>query len=175
MKEHYLKSLPKIKGLVFDIDGVMTDGTVTIFPSGEMVRQLNVKDGYAIKTASLKGLKVGVVTGGKNLQMKDRLLDLGVHDVYLSSANKPEKLEEFCLAHDLKPEEILYMGDDLPDYEVLQSVGIATCPKDAAHEIREICSYISPFEGGKGCVRDVIEKVLRTQDKWFNEQSDFQW
>ena len=175
MKEHYLKKLPKVKGIVFDIDGVLTDGNVTIFPSGEMVRQLNVKDGYALKTAALKGLKIGIITGGRNEQMKERLLALGVHDVYLASTSKIERLEEFCLGYDLQPDDILYMGDDLPDYEVLQNVGIATCPKDAAHEIREICDYISPFEGGKGCVRDVIEKVLRTQDKWFNDQSDFQW
>ncbi|MAX79534.1 MAG: 3-deoxy-D-manno-octulosonate 8-phosphate phosphatase [Crocinitomicaceae bacterium] len=175
MATHYLKQFPHIKALVFDVDGVLTDGSVTIMPSGEMVRTLNVKDGYALKTAAAKGFKLGIITGGNNIQLKERLLNLGVHDVFLKSSHKMERLEEFCLMHDLKLEEVLYMGDDLPDYEVMQHVGIATCPQDAAHEIREICSYISPFEGGKGCVRDIIEKVLRTQDKWFNEDGDFSW
>lgn len=175
MKKHYLEKLPTIKAIVLDIDGVLTDGSVTIFPNGEMVRTLNVKDGYALKTAALKGLKVGVISGGRNEQIKERLLALGCHEVYLSSSNKIDKLEEFCIQFDLEKEDILYMGDDLPDFEVLQTVGVSTCPEDAAHEIREICSYISPFKGGKGCVRDVIEKVLRAQNQWFNHQSDFQW
>lgn len=172
---HYLKRFPTLKAFAFDVDGVLTDGNVTIMPSGEMVRTLNVKDGYAIKTAVQKGFYLAAITGGRNEQLKDRLKALGVHDVFLSASAKLEALDTFCLSYDLKPDEVLYMGDDLPDYEILNAVGVSSCPADAAHEIREICQYISPFNGGKGCIRDVIEKVLRTQDKWFNEETDFQW
>lgn len=175
MSDHYLKRLPKITTLIFDIDGVLTDGIVTIMPNGDQLRSLNSKDGFAIQLAVRKGFKICVITGGNSENVKMRLAKMGVTDVYLNIAQKIDTYDDIKVMYDLKDEEIMYMGDDLPDYEIMQQVGIPACPQNAAREIRDISKYISDQDGGKGCVRDIIEKVLRAQGKWMTDKSDLTW
>lgn len=175
MSNHYLKLLPKITTLIFDIDGVLTDGIVTIMPNGDQLRSLNSKDGFALQLAVRKGLKVCVITGGNSENIKMRLAKMGITDVYLNIAQKIDTYDDIKVMYDLTDDEIMYMGDDLPDYEIMQTVGIPACPQNAAREIRDISKYISDQDGGKGCVRDIIEKVLRSQNKWMNNKSDLTW
>lgn len=161
------KSLLKnIKALVFDVDGVLAKSELSISDSGELIRTTNAKDGYAIKRALDAGLIVGIITGGYNEAVKKRYMGLGVKDFYLGSRNKIEDFEEFLTIYDLDPKEVMYMGDDIPDYEVMKIVGVAACPADATTEIKKISTYISAYKGGETCARDIIEQVLRSQGKW---------
>ncbi|MCL4158332.1 UNVERIFIED_CONTAM: hypothetical protein GTU68_014419 [Idotea baltica] len=139
---------------------------LTIMPDGELVRHMNVKDGYAMKIALNKGFRVCIISGGTNQAVKSRLAALGISDIYLGAHNKIEQYSEIIEKYDLKPEHILYMGDDIPDIPVMQKVGLATCPNDAVPEVQKTAKYISNLKGGKGCVRDVIEQVLKVQGKW---------
>lgn len=164
--KNFKEKLTQIKTLLFDIDGVLTNGNVFVMPNGEIVRNLNSKDGYALQLAVKKGYRIAVITGGNSVAVKTVLHDLGIKDVFLSQSNKEECYENYILEHDLKEEEILYMGDDLPDYYVMKRVGIAACPENAAHEIKDISIYISNRKGGEACVRDIIEQVMRSQDTW---------
>ncbi len=164
--QNFKQKLNNITTFLFDIDGVMTNGTVLILESGELVRNLNSKDAYALQLAAKKGYRIAVITGGNSQPVKTQLLNLGVNDVFLSQSNKLNCYNNYIELYNLKDEEILYMGDDLPDYEVMQRVGIATCPYDAAHEIKEISIYVSPKKGGEACVRDIIEQVMRCQGTW---------
>lgn len=170
MKTSHIEILPKIKALFFDVDGVLTDGSVHMMPDGSMVRSMHSKDGYALHLAAKMGVPITIITGGNSKEVKDRLLNLGVTEVYLRCANKIEVFEEHLLGYDIKPEECLYMGDDIPDYEVMANVGLACCPNDAAPEIKSISHYISTIEGGKGCVRDIVEQYLKVHDKWFKPE-----
>lgn len=158
---------------MFDVDGVLTNGEVLLF-QGEVLRTLNAKDGYSLQYASKMGYSIFIVTGGNSADVKDRLLGLGVKEVHLSSYNKMAVYEDIKKRHNLKDEEIVYMGDDIPDYEVMSIVGLAACPQDAAVEIKEISHYESPYNGGQNCVRDIIEQTLRVQDKWFSKEA-FEW
>jgi 3-deoxy-D-manno-octulosonate 8-phosphate phosphatase (KDO 8-P phosphatase) len=151
---------------VFDIDGVLTDGMLIVTGSGPLLRQMNIKDGYALPLAVKQGYHVVIISGGKNDAVKQRLAGLGVTEVYISVAEKRPLLHELLEAKHLSKEQILYMGDDVPDYEAMLSVGLPTCPADACDDIRGISAYISPFAGGKGCVRDVVEKVLKLNHHW---------
>ncbi len=160
------EKLNHITTFLFDVDGVLTNGMVTVMPSGEMVRNLNSKDGYAIQLAIKKGYRIAIITGGNSQAIKKALNDLGIQDVFLSQHNKMSCYENYITEHQLNPNEILYMGDDLPDYDVMKNVSIATCPKNAAHEIKSISIYVSDKKGGEGCARDVIEQVMRCQGKW---------
>lgn len=166
MSKSYKEIMPQISTFIFDVDGVLTDGTVTVFPNGELVRNMNIKDGYALKTAVLKGFKVCIITGGTNKGVRDRLKALGITDIYLGAHNKIEQLDEYLDIYNINADHVLYMGDDIPDYPVMRRVGLAACPKDAVPEIQDISHYISQKKGGNGCVRDVIEQVLKVQDKW---------
>lgn len=167
---NYKTKLAHIKALAFDVDGVFTDGTVQLLPGQEPIRTFHSKDGYAIQVAARQGLQLAVITGGKSETVKERLKTLGIQDVWLGARHKIEAYEEWLAMYDLRDEEVLYMGDDLPDTEVLQRAGLSCCPHDSAPEIRAIVDYISPLEGGKGCVREVIEQVLRAQGKWNLEE-----
>lgn len=169
MSKSYKEILPQIKAFVLDIDGVMTDGGLTIMPDGELLRTMNVKDGYAMQLAIKRGFKIFVISGGKNESVRLRLNGLGITDVVLGTHEKLEKIREFLDMYDMKMEELLYMGDDIPDLEAMNAVGLATCPNDAVPEIRNISDYISPFKGGKGCVRDIIEQTLKVQNCWLEE------
>lgn len=171
MEISYKQLLPEINTLIFDVDGVLTNGMVTIMPDGELIRHMNIKDGYALKAAVDKGLNVCIISGGKNEGVRTRLANLGIKDIFLGAHDKIKQYNELVKKYDLKPENILYMGDDIPDYPVMELVGLPSCPNDAAPEIQEISKYISYKKGGEGCVRDIIEQILRVQGKWENNFS----
>ncbi|MEO9570906.1 MAG: HAD-IIIA family hydrolase [Polaribacter sp.] len=171
MEISYKQLLPKINTLIFDVDGVLTNGMVTIMPDGELVRHMNIKDGYALKTAVDKGFNVCIISGGKNEGVRTRLANLGIKDIYLGAHDKIKQYNELVKKYNLKPENVLYMGDDVPDYPVMKLVGMPCCPNDAVREIQQVAKYISDKKGGEGCVRDVIEQVLRVQKKWENNFS----
>jgi len=164
--DELIKIAKEIKLVIFDVDGVLTDGTVTLFPSGELVRKMHTKDGFALKTAVEMGYHVCIITGGTDQSVKSRLGGLGIKDIFLGSHSKVEDMQEFIKKYNIKLENILFMGDDIPDLPVMKMVGLPTCPNDAVQEIQQISTYISQKKGGKGCVRDVIEQVLKVQDKW---------
>ncbi len=153
---------------MFDMDGVLTDGSITIMPDGEQIRTMNIKDGYALQLAVKKGYRVVIISGGKSEAAKKRLQNLGITDIYMGVHTKADAFEEVLAMYNIQPSAVLYMGDDIPDYEVMKKCGIATCPNDAASEIKEISMYVSDKMGGKGCVRDVIEQVLRLNDTWMD-------
>jgi 3-deoxy-D-manno-octulosonate 8-phosphate phosphatase (KDO 8-P phosphatase) len=163
---NFKELLRNVKAFAFDVDGVFTDGTVTLHPSGELIRNTNTRDGYAVHVAIERGFPIAIISGGNSHSVEERFKGLGVNDIYLGVTNKVEALENFRKKYGIELLEVLYMGDDLPDYEVMKKIGIPTCPSDAAPEIRGISVYISNYTGGKGCVRDVIEQVLRLNDKW---------
>jgi len=169
-----IEHFKNIKVLGFDIDGVLTDGSVILMPNGDQVRSMNIKDGYALQLAVKKGFKIFIISGGKSEEAKKRLQLLGIEHIFLGASRKINVLEDIVLENEIKLEEMLYMGDDIPDYEVLKAVGISTCPNDAASEIKSICHYISPINGGKGAVRDVIEKTLKAQGLWLDSEG-FIW
>lgn len=165
-----LEIFSQIHTFIFDVDGVLTNSQVLIMQDGQLLRQMSIRDGYALKRAVQEGYRVVIISGGKNEGVRIRLQNLGVPDVYLGIQDKIETYEEVVDMYDLDEEGILYMGDDLPDYEVMRRVGLPTCPANAAYEIKAIAKYISPIEGGGGCVRDVIEKVLRLNGHWEPEE-----
>ena len=161
-----LKSFQTISAFVFDMDGVLTDGSLLIMNDGLMIRRMHIKDGYALQLAVKKGYLIFVISGSNSPQVKERLSRLGIENVYMQVENKFKKLEELLIQFKAEKENILYMGDDIPDLEVMQYCGLACCPADAVSEIKNISKYISPVKGGEGCVRDVIEKVMKLQGKW---------
>lgn len=169
----YKERLNNITTFIFDIDGVLTNGDIAIYKD-EIVRTLNGRDGFAIQLAAKMGFNVFVISGGNSEPVKQRLLNLGIKEVFLSASNKITVYESLLEKYNLTENEILYMGDDLPDYKVMQRVGCATCPQDAAVEIKSICHYQSPYNGGRFAVRDVVEQTLRVQNKWFTEEA-FEW
>jgi len=161
-----LTSFKNIKTFVLDVDGVLTDGTLLLLDDGQMARRMNIKDGYALQLAIKKGYHILVISGGNSDAVKLRLQKLGVTEVFMGIADKKEVLLQYISKHSLKPAELLYMGDDIPDMVPMQIVGLPCCPADAVPEIKTIAQYISPANGGMGCVRDVIEKVLKLNDHW---------
>ena len=169
---NYLEKFKAVKTFIFDVDGVLTNSEIIVLESGKLLRKMNIRDGYAIKHAIKNGYKIAIITGGKSEGVVTRLKNLGVQDVYSGISDKVDTYQEIVYTYDLNPETILYMGDDFPDIEVMQKVGIAACPKDAAHEVIEIADYISPVDGGRGCARDVIEKVMRLHGKWMPEKKE---
>jgi 3-deoxy-D-manno-octulosonate 8-phosphate phosphatase (KDO 8-P phosphatase) len=167
--------LTKIKAIVFDIDGVLSAETIVLDVSGEPMRTVNIKDGYAIQLAVKMGLRIAVITGGHTESVRKRYEGLGVTDIYMSCAVKIDSYNDFREKYSLKDEEIIYMGDDIPDYEVMCTCGCACCPCDAAEEIKNISNYITKCKGGYGCGRDVIEQVMRTQGLWMKDKKAFGW
>lgn len=164
----YKEYLKNINTFILDIDGVLTDGSVMVTTSGDMLRSMNIKDGYALKTAIDKGFNICIISGGTNEGVRVRLNGLGITDVFLGAHNKIEQLNTYLASKNVDLKQVLYMGDDIPDYPVMKLVGLPTCPQDAAPEIKAISKYVSHKNGGKGAVRDVIEQVLKVQDKWFD-------
>lgn len=171
---NYKELLAPIKTFIFDYDGVLTDGSVLILPDGEAIRGGNVKDGYAIQHAIKKGYRIVVISGGKSESMLRRLEMLQVNDVYLGVVNKLELFKKFIAENQLNPANVIYMGDDIPDYEVMLEVGLPCCPEDAAEEIKSIAKYISHFKGGKGCVRDIIEQTMKLHGTWMTHDA-YHW
>lgn len=162
--------LKNIRGLVFDVDGVLSLDTSPLDENGDPVRTANVKDGFALRYALKSGFHIGIITGANTMRVKLRYSKLGISHIYMNSFNKIESLTDFCEKTGLQKNEILYMGDDLVDYAIMKEVGVATCPLDAVPEIKYISEYISDKKGGEACVRDVIEQVMRSQQKWFGQE-----
>lgn len=156
----------EITTFIFDVDGVLTDGCVIAFESGEQSRRFNIKDGYAIEKALAAGFHIVIISGGNQEGVRRRLEFLGIKDVFLGVKDKLELFSDYTKNRHIDATTILYMGDDIPDYKMLKLVGFPTCPADASIDIKPICKYVSPFNGGQGAVRDVIEKVMRAQGKW---------
>ncbi len=169
---NFKEDLTKIKAFVFDVDGVLSTEVLSLNTNGDPMRTVNIKDGYAIHMAVKLGFPIAIITGGDCENIKKRYERLGIADIYMSSFNKLERFNEWIKKRNLKADEILYMGDDLPDYPVMEVVGVATAPSDAAEEVKSLCKYISHRKGGEGCVRDVIEQVMRSQGKW---SVDHEW
>jgi len=168
-------NLQKIKALAFDVDGVLSMLTVVMQPDGMPQRTVNIRDGYALQLALKSDLKVAIITGAKVESVRKRYQVLGIQDVYLGCSLKIDVYQQFLDKYGLKDEEVMYMGDDIPDYQVLQRCGLPCCPADAAPEIKDICTYVSPVNGGYGCARDVIEKILTAQGKWMQGEHAFAW
>jgi 3-deoxy-D-manno-octulosonate 8-phosphate phosphatase (KDO 8-P phosphatase) len=163
---NYLEKFKTIDTLIFDVDGVLTNSQLLVTEAGELLRSMNTRDGYALKKAVKSGYRVVIITGGKSAGVTKRLQGLGITDIYVGVQNKIEVFRQYVHENQLDTANILYMGDDLPDYDVMRLVGLPACPHDAAQEILEIAQYVSPKDGGAGCVRDVIEKVLKLAGKW---------
>ncbi len=173
-----LEQFSKIKAIVLDIDGVLTNSQVFLLPDGTQMRNMHIKDGYAIQLAVKKGYHIGIISGGSSEESKQRLQGLGVEHIYLKTHDKLDKLKELMHIFQVQAEELLYMGDDIPDYECVDFAGVGATPENGAEEIKKIANYISAIPGGMGCVRDVIEKVMKIQGKWFDRQkleNDFKW
>jgi len=169
MEKSYKEYLHQITTFIFDVDGVLTDGSLHITTDGQMHRTMNTKDGYAMKTALLEGFNMCIISGGTDEGVRTRLRTLGITDIYLGAHQKVEQLDDYLGNRNINPEHVLYMGDDIPDYPVMKRIGLPVCPQDAVKEIKEVSKYVSHKKGGEGCVRDVIEQVLKVQGKWMQE------
>ena len=167
--------LKKIKALFFDVDGVLSLQTISLGEDGQPKRTVNIKDGYALQLAVKKGLHIAIITGAKTQEIEKRYHNLGVKDVFLSCRVKLDVYQKLMEHYHLLPEEVMYMGDDIPDYEVMKCVGLPCCPADAAVEIKEISQYISPCKGGEGCARDIIEQILKAKNMWIMDKTAFGW
>jgi 3-deoxy-D-manno-octulosonate 8-phosphate phosphatase (KDO 8-P phosphatase) len=167
--ESFLNKLKDITTFIFDVDGVLTDGSVFVAENGIQGRSFNIKDGYALQLAIKCGYNVCTVSGSRSKSALHRLNSLGIKDVYMGIHTKVEKVKLYFEEKHISPEKVIYMGDDIPDLEAMKLAGLPVCPADAAEEIKAISKYISPIAGGRGCARDVIEKVLKIQGKWLNE------
>ncbi|EGD34566.1 MULTISPECIES: KdsC family phosphatase [unclassified Capnocytophaga] len=167
--KNYKELLKDITTFIFDIDGVLTQCQVLVQNDGDLLRSFNVKDGYAIKQAVNQGYRIAIITGGNNIGTRKRCEQLGITDIYMANHLKIEPLKEFMDKYQLRPEEILYMGDDIPDVAPMKLVGLPTCPQDAVAEVKAVSRYISYLKGGEGCVREIIEQVMKVQGKWLTE------
>ncbi len=161
-----LEKFKIIKTFIFDMDGVITDGSLLILNDIDWLRKMDIKDGYGMHVAENHGYRMVVISGSTSNQSRKRLEHLGVKDVFMGVANKKELLLKYMADNNLNPAEVLYMGDDIPDYDCMDVVGLSCCPADAVNDLKEIVQYISPYNGGHGCVRDVIEKVLKLNEHW---------
>lgn len=167
--------LSQIKAFVFDVDGVLSPSTVPVYSNGEPCRMTNVKDAYALQLAMKLGYKIAIITGAKSDLIRLRYNTLGVKDVFIGVENKITAYRKWVEENGLTHNEVAYIGDDIPDYEVMTEVGFACCPNDAANDIQRIARYISPYNGGEGCVRDVIEQTLKAQGVWMHNEHAYKW
>ena len=166
MEINYKQKLAEINAFVFDVDGVLTDGSLLISDSGELLRTMNVKDGFAMKYAIDNGYKIGIISGGSNESVRKRLSGLGIDEIHLKSYDKIVPFNNFLEKNKFDKRNVLVMGDDLPDIPIIKLAGVGCCPQDAVQEVKSVSNYISQKNGGKGCVRDVIEQVMKIQNKW---------
>ena len=167
--------LRQITTIIFDVDGVLSLNTIPMSSDGDPLRTVNIKDGYAIQLAIKIGLRLAIITGGTDEAVARRYVKLGMKDVFLSCGRKIERYEEYLRLHGIKNEEVIYVGDDIPDFEVMQRCGCPCCPKDAAQEIKDLSIYVSPYNGGEGCARDIIEQVLKAKGLWLTSEKAFGW
>lgn len=166
---NFKEDIEKVRAFVFDVDGVFTDNKITITPDREFLRTYNAKDGFGVKVLLEKGYRVCIISGGKGQALMHRFEMLGVEDLHIDCFDKLPRLRAFMEKYDLQPEEVLFMGDDIPDIPALRAVGVPVCPSDASVDVKRIVRYVSGFAGGEGCVRDMIEQVLRARGDWFAE------
>lgn len=171
---NYKEKLSEITTFIFDYDGVLTDGTVILQTDGDALRTAHVKDGYALQLIVKLGFNVAIISGGNSPSMRKRFEGLGIEDFFLGVSDKPVVLENYLKERSIDPEQVIYMGDDIPDFKAMQMVGLPCCPADAANEIKGISKYISDKGGGRGCVRDIIEQTLKVQNKWMTDEGH-QW
>ena len=167
--KNYKELLNKITTFILDVDGVLTNGKILVTSKGKMLREMNVKDGFIIKYALDKGFKIFIISGGTNKGVKQRLEDLGIDEIFLGEHSKNNSYEKLIKKYNLNENEILYMGDDIPDIPVMKKIGVPCCPNDAVPDVKQISIYISEKNGGQGCVRDIIEQTLRVQNKWLSK------
>ena len=167
--------LIKIKGFAFDVDGVLSPSTISMSDDGEPLRMVNIKDGYALQLAAKLGFKICIITGGKNESIRLRYEKLGIHDIYLGASHKLDIFTEWMNQNGLTASNVIYMGDDIPDLKCMRVAGLPCCPQDACYEARETAHYVSRFTGGYGCVRDVVEQVLKAQGLWLKDENAFGW
>lgn len=167
--------LSKIKAIVFDVDGVLSAETITLSSDGEPLRTVNIKDGYAIQLAVKMGIDICIITGGNTQAVRKRYESLGVKDIYMGCGMKVDAWNDFLSCRSLNPDEVIYVGDDIPDFEVMNLCGCPCCPADACADIKKLVVYISNCKGGYGCGRDIIEQVLRAQHKWLDKENAFGW
>ncbi|MDR1974629.1 MAG: HAD hydrolase-like protein [Bacteroidales bacterium] len=172
---NYKERLKDINTFIFDFDGVMTEGQIWVLELHKNLRASNVKDGYALHYAHKMGYNIAVISAGNGHSIHERLEGIGITEVYTEVYSKIDKFYEYIASKNVKPENVLYMGDDIPDYEIMCKVGVACCPADAVEEIKSVAHYISPIKGGKGCVRDVIEQVLKIKGDWFKGDLATKW
>ncbi len=175
MMKNFKEHLVDIKAFVFDVDGVLSTTSIPIYPDGEPMRMANMKDGYILQLAVKLGYPIAIITGGRSAAVRIRFEALGIQDIYLGSSVKTVDFENFLQKYKLKASDVLYMGDDIPDLPVMKQVGVAACPSDAVQEVKAVSMYISNAKGGEGCVRDVLEQVLKAQDKWLTDTHAFGW
>lgn len=167
--------LNKIRAVVFDLDGVLSCSTIPLAEDGTPLRTVNIKDGYAIQLAVKMGLHVAILSGCRIEAVRKRYEGLGMQDIYLGASVKIKIYEEFIAKHGLSDDEVMFMGDDIPDLEVMRRVGCPVCPQDACPEVKAISRYVSQYAGGRGCGRDILEQVLRAQGKWLSDERAFGW
>jgi len=167
--------LSKIKAIIFDLDGVLSSSTIPLGIDGTPMRTVNIKDGYAIQLAMKMGLRIAIISGCRIEAVRHRYEGLGMQDIYLGAAVKIKVYDEFLAKYGLHDDEVLFMGDDIPDLEVMRRVGCAVCPQDACQEVKAVSCYVSQQQGGQGCGRDVIEQTLRAQGKWLKDERAFGW
>lgn len=167
--------LSKITTIVFDVDGVLSTSTIPMSAEGEPMRTINIKDGYAIQLAVKSGLRLAIITGGKDVSIQKRYSKLGMTDIYMGCGVKLEVYRRYLAEHGLTDEEVIYVGDDIPDYEVMLEAGCPCCPKDACPDIKAISRYVSPYDGGMGCARDILEQVMRAKGQWLSSGNAFGW
>ncbi|MBO9660167.1 MAG: HAD hydrolase family protein [Chitinophagaceae bacterium] len=163
-------SLKNITTFILDVDGVLTDGTILVLENGLQARRMSIRDGYALQLAVKKGYRIVIISGAAASPVVDRLNKLGIEDVYMGAGDKLGIVKKYVSEHQLTHDELLFMGDDMPDLEVMQFAGLSACPADAIDEVKEISAYISTFRGGEGCVRDIIEKVMKCKGDWTHIQ-----
>ena len=167
--------LTSVKAVIFDVDGVLSLSTIQMSPAGMPVRTVNIKDGYAIQLAIKMGLKLAIISGGTDPSIEERYRKLGMKDIFMSCSTKIQVLHKYLADNNISADEVIYVGDDIPDYEIMQIVGCPCCPADACSDIKEISTYVSPYEGGKGCARDIIEQILRAKGLWLSSAKAFGW
>ena len=168
-------NLRHITTVILDVDGVLSANTISVGDDGEPLRTVNIKDGYAIQLAVKMGLRLAIITGAREEAVARRFVKLGMKDIFLGCGRKIERYESYKTENGIKDDEIIYVGDDIPDYEIMKRCGCPCCPADAAQEIKNLAVYVSPFNGGAGCVRDILEHVLKAQGHWLTTEKAFGW
>lgn len=168
-------NLSLIKGIAFDIDGVLSPSTIPMAPDGSLLRMANIKDGFAMRLAAKRGLKIAIISGADCYTIRQRMAPLGITDIYLNASDKLPVLKEWMTVNGLAPEEIAFVGDDIPDIPPMRAIGLPVAPADAATEVKCIARYISPFAGGQGVARDLLEQILKMQNLWLEHEDAFHW